>query len=113
MPTASPPPTPTPPAGERRFRAADVLTGAIDRKPAAPRRRQISAYLTPAQVRTLGELHAQLASTGAGRIEKSELVGLAVELLATVVANAEREGIALTDLAAVRAYAERTVNPHG
>lgn len=89
---------------ERRFRAVDVLTGAIDRAEAPRRaRKQISAYLYPEQVRTLGELHARLNSAPRGRVEKSEIVGLALDLLAEMVAAAERDGVALTTLDAVRA----------
>ncbi len=76
---------------ERRpFRAADVLTGSIDkrRQPAegARTRKQISAQLEPAQLRLLGELHARLNATATTRIEKSDLVGLGIELLAAVLA---------------------------
>ncbi|HEY7908197.1 MAG TPA: hypothetical protein VIC60_04955 [Thermomicrobiales bacterium] len=92
---------------ERRFRAVDVLTGTIDRAEAPRRaRKQISAYLYPEQVRALGELHARLNSTTDGRVEKSEIVGLALDLLAQLVTAAEREGIALTTLDAMRAHGE-------
>jgi len=77
---------------ERRpFRAADVLTGAIDRRrePAARGRKQISAQLEPAQLRLLGEMHARLNATAATRIEKSDLVGLGIELLAVVLDGAD------------------------
>jgi len=96
--------------GERRFRAVDVLTGTIDRA-AAPRRarKQISAYLYPEQVRALGELHARLNSAPDGRVEKSEIVGVALDLLAALVAAAEREGAALTTLDAMRAHGERMI----
>ena len=80
------------PVNERRpFRAADVLTGAIDRRrgPAARGRKQISAQLEPAQLRLLGELHARLNATAATRIEKSDLVGLGIELLAAVLDGAD------------------------
>lgn len=72
---------------ERRpFRAVDVLSGSIDRRPAPARvRKQISAQLEPGQVRLLGELHARLNATATTRIEKSELVGLGIELLAAVL----------------------------
>jgi hypothetical protein len=76
----------------RRFRAADVLTGAIDRRqPAGRARKQISAQLEPEQLRLLGELHARLNATATRRIEKSDLVGLGIELLAAVVAEGERD----------------------
>ncbi len=85
----------TPGNGRRPFRAADVLTGRIDREGAAGRarpggrssggRKQISAQLEPEQVRLLGELHARLNATATRRIEKSELVGLGIELLAAVL----------------------------
>jgi hypothetical protein len=70
----------------RPFRAADVLTGTIDkrRQPAAKTRKQISAQLDPNQLRILGELHARLNATAEKRIEKSDLVGLGIELLAAV-----------------------------
>jgi hypothetical protein len=73
--------------GNRRpFRAADVLTGAIDRRPAPARtRKQISAQLEPDQVRLLGEMHARLNATAEKRIEKSDLVGLGIELLAAAL----------------------------
>ena len=70
------------------FRAADVLTGSIDRRAAAPMgrgRKQISAQLEPAQVRLLGELHARLNAAATRRIEKSDLVGLGIELLAALL----------------------------
>ncbi len=93
------------PKSERRFRAVDVLTGTIDRA-AAPRRtrKQISAYLYPEQVRALGELHARLNSAPDGRVEKSEIVGLALDLLDALVAAAERNGVPVTTLDAVRTY---------
>jgi hypothetical protein len=92
---------------ERRFRAVDVLTGTIDRTEASRRaRKQISAYLYPEQVRALGELHARLNSTPDGRVEKSEIVGLALDLLEHLVAAAERDGIELTTLDAMRAHGE-------
>ena len=93
-------------SGERLFRAVDVLTGTIDRAEAPRRaRKQISAYLYPEQVRALGELHARLNSTAAGRVEKSEIVGLALDLLAALVAAAERDGVTVTTLDAMRAHA--------
>ena len=87
-------------APRKPFRAVDVLSGGID-KPgrngrngtAAPERtrKQISAQLEPAQVRLLGELHARLNAEARSRIEKSELVGLGIELLAAVLDGAGRE----------------------
>ncbi len=95
---------------ERRFRAVDVLTGTIDRAEAPRRaRKQISAYLYPEQVRALGELHARLNSTTDGRVEKSEIVGLALDLLEQLVAAAERDGVALTTLDAMRARAATVI----
>ena len=79
----------------RPFRAVDVLSGGIDRlRGPAPRqssrtRKQISAQLEPAQVRLLGELHARLNATTSRRIEKSDLVGLGIELLAAALAEIE------------------------
>lgn len=98
------------PKSERRFRAVDVLTGTIDHA-AAPRRarKQISAYLYPEQVRTLGELHARLNSTADARVEKSEIVGLALDLLAALVVAAEADGAPLTTIAAVRARGEQVI----
>lgn len=98
------------PKSERRFRAVDVLTGAIDRTEAPRRtRKQISAYLAPEQIRALGELHARLNSAPAGRVEKSEIVGLALDLLTALVATADARGTPLTTLEAVRAYGERAI----
>ncbi len=98
------------PMSERRFRAVDVLTGTIDRTEAPRRaRKQISAYLHPEQVRSLGELHARLNSTTDGRVEKSEIVGLALDLLAALVATAEQDGVALTTLDAMRARGEAVI----
>src|SRR6476659_5015004 len=95
---------------ERRFRAVDVLTGTIDRAEARRRaRKQISAYLYPEQVRALGELHARLNSAPDGRVEKSEIVGLALDLLAEMVAAAEAAGSELTTLAAMRTYGAATI----
>jgi hypothetical protein len=81
------------------FRAVDVLSGGIDRPErngrngTAPERtrKQISAQLEPAQVRLLGELHARLNAMARSRIEKSDLVGLGIELLAAVLDSAGRE----------------------
>lgn len=93
--------------GQRRFRAVDVLTGTIDRAEAPRRaRKQISAYLYPEQVRRLGELHARLNSTADERIEKSEIVGAALDLLGALVEAAAGEGTSLTTLDAVRTYAD-------
>ncbi|MFL5758093.1 MAG: hypothetical protein ACJ789_00060 [Thermomicrobiales bacterium] len=77
----------------RPFRAADVLTGRIDkRRPGATRtRKQVSAQLDAHQVRVLGELHARLNATATERIEKSDLVGLGIELLAAVLADVDGE----------------------
>ena len=78
----------------RPFRAVDVLSGSIDqRAKARPERarKQISAQLEPAQLRLLGELHARLNATASERIEKSELVGLGIELLAEALESAGRE----------------------
>jgi hypothetical protein len=91
--------------GERRFRAVDVLTGAIDRgAPPKRARKQISAYLYPEQIRRLGELHARLSSGASERVEKSEIVGLAIDLLAELAEAAEREGTELDSLDAIRAH---------
>ena len=81
------------------FRAVDVLSGGIDKlegngrheAPPERTRKQISAQLEPAQVRLLGELHARLNATARSRIEKSDLVGLGIELLAAVLDSAGRE----------------------
>ena len=54
-------------------------------------RKQISAQLEPAQVRLLGELQARLNETSLRRIEKSDLVGLGIELLAAVLSESEDE----------------------
>jgi hypothetical protein len=76
----------------RPFRALDVLSGSIDRqRPEQRARKQISAQLEPAQVRTLGELHARLNATAVKRIEKSDLVGLGIELLAAALEDAARD----------------------
>ena len=83
------------PQARRPFRAVDVLSGGIDRlRGPAPRqssrtRKQISAQLEPAQVRLLGEIHARLNATTTRRIEKSDLVGLGIELLAAALAEIE------------------------
>lgn len=100
--------------GERRFRAVDVLTGTIDRAEAPRRaRKQISAYLYPEQVRALGELYARLNSTPDGRVEKSEIVGLALDMLERLVAAAERDGVELATLEAMRARAEAVIGKGG
>lgn len=75
-------------AERKPFRAVDVLSGSIDRRNGrgvAKTRKQISAQLEPEQVRLLGELHARLNASAQARIEKSELVGLGIELLAAVL----------------------------
>jgi hypothetical protein len=80
--------------GRKPFRAVDVLSGSIDRRATAPAersRKQISAQLEPAQLRLLGELHARLNATASKRIEKSDLVGLGIELLAAALQDAGRE----------------------
>jgi len=76
------------------FRAVDVLSGSIDRREPPPterHRKQISAQLEPAQLRLLGELHARLNATARKRIEKSDLVGLGIELLAAALDAADGE----------------------
>jgi hypothetical protein len=81
-------------AERRPFRAVDVLSGSIDRPPVAKparARKQISAQLEPGQLRLLGELHARLNATASERIEKSDLVGLGIELLAAAIAQAEQD----------------------
>jgi hypothetical protein len=82
-------------ASRKPFRAVDVLSGSIDRRasaaPAERARKQISAQLEPAQLRLLGELHARLNATASKRIEKSDLVGLGIELLAAALQDAGRE----------------------
>ena len=81
--------------GARRpFRAVDVLSGSIDKRLKAQSgrmRKQISAQLEPAQLRLLGELHARLNASASARIEKSELVGLGIELLAAALESAGQE----------------------
>lgn len=84
------------PAARKPFRAVEVLSGRIDQR-AAPvkppkQRKQISAQLEPEQVRLLGELHARLNATASERIEKSDLVGLGIELLAAVLDERLRDG---------------------
>ena len=81
------------PAPRRPFRAVDVLSGSIDRRTPAKSertRKQISAQLEPAQVRLLGELHARVNAGASKRIEKSDLVGLGIELLAAALQDAEQ-----------------------
>jgi hypothetical protein len=81
-------------AGRKPFRAVDVLSGGIDKRMPAKTeraRKQISAQLEPAQVRLLGEIHARLNATATKRIEKSDLVGLGIELLAAALDDAGRE----------------------
>lgn len=82
------------------FRAVDVLSGGIDRGDKTGRngtdapartRKQISAQLEPPQIRLLGELHARLNAEAQSRIEKSDLVGLGIELLAAVLDGTGRE----------------------
>lgn len=90
--------TTTPRAAEqtprRPFRAVDVLSGTIDQrlsKRPERTRKQISAQLDPSQLRLLGELHARLNATASERIEKSDLVGLGIELLSAALDAADRE----------------------
>jgi hypothetical protein len=93
------------------FRAVDVLSGNIDRRaPVEPvrQRKQISAQLEPAQVRLLGELHARLNATARTRIEKSDLVGLGIELLAAALENAGQDLAPEPDGAALPAADGRT-----
>ena len=113
---------------ERRpFRAVDVLSGSIDQRPAPARvRKQISAQLEPGQVRLLGELHARLNATATTRIEKSDLVGLGIELLAAVLAadgglapapdldatNGDAGTDGINDLAGLRAYVRTHVRAY-
>lgn len=76
------------------FRAVDVLSGSIDQRASVKAerpRKQISAQLEPAQLRLLGEMHARLNATASKRIEKSDLVGLGIELLAAALDDAGRE----------------------
>lgn len=80
---------------KRPFRAVDVLSGSIDRRAEEakrpPARKQISAQLEPSQVRVLGELHARLNAAASTRIEKSDLVGLGIELLAALLGQDDEE----------------------
>lgn len=95
---------------ERRFRAVDVLTGTIDAvAPARRKRKQISAYLTPEQIRLLSGLHAHFNSAGDARIEKSEIVGLALEILGDLVAEGERAGADTATLAAAWARYRQSI----
>jgi len=74
---------------ERRpFRATDVIMGTAERQPVpakrAPQRmrKQVSLHLTFAQIQILDELHHRLNTPDLPeRIEKSELGGLAIEIL--------------------------------
>jgi hypothetical protein len=116
------------------FRAVDVLSGSIDRPgrgvpPAERTRKQISAQLEPAQLRLLGELHARLNATAERRIEKSELVGLGIELLAAALdaaggepapepdgpgtVGSEGEELAFRDTDELRAYVRSYVRTYG
>ena len=113
---------------ERRpFRAVDVLSGSIDKGAAPARvRKQISAQLEPAQVRLLGELHARLNATATTRIEKSDLVGLGIELLAAALAadgglapvpdhgatNGDAGTDGISDLAGLRAHVRTHVRTY-
>jgi hypothetical protein len=123
-------------AKRKPFRAVDVLSGSIDR-PAPktpPARKQISAQLEPAQLRLLGELHARLNATAERRIEKSELVGLGIELLAAALdaaggepapepdepghkpnaaAGGESDELAFRDTDELRAYVRSYVRTYG
>lgn len=88
------------PGARRPFRAVDVLSGSIDRRiPARPERvrKQISAQLEPAQIRLLGELHARLNATATKRIEKSDLVGLGIELLAAALKTVDQDPASASD----------------
>lgn len=116
-----------------------MLTGTIDKRrapaPGARGRKQISAQLEPAQLRLLGELHARLNATTTTRIEKSDLVGLGIELLAAVLdgaghptaegrlapapdpawdggADAEWDGDGIADLSALRTYLRTRVRAY-
>src|SRR3954469_2546541 len=97
------------PNGERRpFRAVEVLSGSIDQRereaPRPPARKQISAQLEPAQVRLLGEMHARLNATATARIEKSDLVGLGIELLDALLGPTGGASPELRDVDELRAY---------
>jgi hypothetical protein len=82
------------------FRAVDVLSGSIDKRHTAKpvrTRKQISAQLEPVQIQLLGELHARLNAAATERIEKSDLVGLGIELLAAAIERADRESAPAPD----------------
>lgn len=51
---------------------------------ATKKRKQISAYLSPDQLRLLKEMHFQFNS-GDTTVEKSEIIGLSVEILAELL----------------------------
>lgn len=76
----------------RPFRATDVIMGGTEHPPlstkATPKRKrkQISLHLTHAQIQILDDLHHRLNGPDRPeRIEKSELGGLAIEVLARLL----------------------------
>jgi len=76
---------------KRPFRATDVLTGASERAPKAQDvqaakakrlRKQVTLHLTYAQIQILDDLYHRLnAPDMTKKLEKSELGGLAIEVL--------------------------------
>lgn len=74
--TAKPPAVATVPAASLSLSSAPPL--------APKKRKQISAYLSPAQLHLLKQLHFQFNS-GDTTVEKSEIIGVSLELLAELL----------------------------
>jgi hypothetical protein len=102
-----------PEESKRPFRATDVLTGIVDKAPAAgrradtaahppkPPRRQISLYLTYPQLEMLNNLHHRLNVMQFGRkFERSDLGGLAIQVLDALIPSDRH----FSDLAEMQEY---------
>jgi hypothetical protein len=76
----------------KRFRATDVITGKVEKRstpplvPAKSARKRVTLHLTHHQIAVLDNLYRQVNTPDlTKKIEKSELGGLAIELLARLL----------------------------
>jgi hypothetical protein len=102
---------------KRRFRATDVITGAVEKAPPAPAlatkplRKRVTLHLTQAQIAALEALYRQINAPGKSapeRIEKSELGGLAIELLARLLPPAQ----SFDDISQISGYLDIWISGH-
>ncbi len=77
---------PTPPEQQPERPSALSPTSSAQQKAHSVKRKQISAYLTHDQLVLLKQLHFSL-NTGEATIEKSEIIGLGIELVSRLLST--------------------------